>query len=148
MGTPRALRSSPCPAHSNHKLRWRPTNRRRAGAPSETTLDCSIPCSQRHESRWMLLWQQLDRNPVSQLPGSSTEERTNGETTHAVHRQASVLQLPLALASKGSSISEIGSTSRSRVFVEIRPTNNEIRGLLHMPSHSNRSDGTNEHAPL
>lgn len=37
---------------------------------------------------------------------------------------------------------------RSRVFVEIRPTNDEIRGFLHTHSHSNRSVGTNERAPL
>jgi hypothetical protein len=82
---------------------------------------------------------QLDSNIDSRIPGPSTEQTI-------VHVLYSNFTFPLA--SRCSSISEIGSTSRSRVFVEKRPTNNEIRGFLHIPSHSNRSAGTNEHASL
>lgn len=101
----------------------------------------------------MLLWLHLDQDPVSQLLGSPPEEQINGEASHAVtwqllYSNTNTPPSPFALASKGSPISEIGSTLRSRVFVEIRPTNNEIRGFLHIHSHSNRSVGTNERAPL
>lgn len=83
-------------------------------------------------------------------PSDSGHHLKNGSMTMPVTpcHGSSCTTTPLALASRGSPISEIGSTSRSTVFVEIRPTNDEIRGFLHIHSHSNRSAGTNEHAPL
>ena len=133
--------------HSDHKLRWRPRTYRRAGTPTENETSLQHPVFAKAQMSLDIAWMTLGQEPVCQLLRSSSEEQINGEASHAMPTAASVLQLPFALASKGLPISEIGSTSRSRVFVEIRPTNNAIRGFLHIPSHSNRSAGTNEHAP-